>query len=150
MSLARRDALIIMKKTYRGSCHCGAVKFTCDTDLSKGTMRCNCSFCTKARTWLTFVPRADLTLLQGEEMLTDYRHTPPKMEAPFLHLTFCRQCGIRPFASGGSLPAFNGPFYGVNVACLDDATDEELAAAKIHYADGRHDDWDKEASYRYL
>ena len=45
-----------------------------------------------------------------------------------------------------------GEFYApVNVACLDDATDEELAEAPIHYADGRKDRWQSEAKEsRYL
>jgi hypothetical protein len=134
-----------MKKTHRGSCHCGAIRFECDLDLAAGTHRCNCSFCKKARMWFALVKEGDMRLLQGKELLTDYRHTPKLMAAPFLHLTFCSRCGVRPFSSGGVLPQLGTPFFAVNVACLDDATDEELCAAPIMRADGRNDDWQNEA-----
>jgi pimeloyl-ACP methyl ester carboxylesterase len=42
-------------------------------------------------------------------------------------------------------------FYAVNVACLDDAMDEELAQAPITYENGRNDRWDQvPAETRYL
>jgi hypothetical protein len=139
-----------MTKTYHGSCHCGAIRFECDLDLSAGTTRCNCSFCRKARFWMTFAKAANFRLREGSELLTDYEHTPPGRPGPVLHLNFCSRCGVRPFTRGGPLPQFDGPFYAVNVACLDDASDEELSNAPIHFADGRHDDFKATAEHRYL
>lgn len=140
-----------MKKTYHGSCVCGTVKFEADLDLAQGTNRCNCSFCKKARFWFTFAKTGEFRLLQGAESLSSYQRTLPGKDAPFLNFQFCRQCGIRGFTQGGELPQFGGAFHAINIACLDDATDEELSQAPIHYADGRGDDWNAEAEgCRYL
>jgi hypothetical protein len=32
-----------MRQTYHGSCHCGTVRFACETDLARDTSKCNCS-----------------------------------------------------------------------------------------------------------
>ncbi|HEY0467211.1 MAG TPA: GFA family protein [Polyangiaceae bacterium] len=135
-----------MKKTYRGSCHCGAVQFEAELDLAAGTTRCNCRFCRKARFWMAFAKLAEFRLLNGRDALRDYQHTPPGKVAPFLHLNFCKHCGVRAFSQGGELPQFGGAFYAVNVACLDDASDAELAQAPVHYANGRDDQWQEEAT----
>ena len=128
-----------MNKTYNGSCHCGAVQFQCELDLSQGTNRCNCSFCRKARFWMAIAKGDAFRVLEGREALVDYRHTPLGKPEPFLHLLFCGRCGVRPFSKGGYLPALGAEFHAVNLACLDDVTEEELATAPVNYVDGLHD-----------
>lgn len=124
-----------MEKTYHGSCHCGAVRFEADIDLSQGTLRCNCSICIKARFWPAVVKPGSFRLLQGEADLVTYQFAAKRDE----HF-FCRHCGIRSFGTGNS-PRW-GKFYGVSVTCLDDVSDEELAGAPITYLDGRGDNWE--------
>ena len=140
-----------MKKTYPGSCHCGAVRFECDLDLSAGSIRCNCGFCRTARFWMVFVKAGELRLLAGDDALSDYQYTPPGMAAPFLHFQFCSRCGFRPFTKGGSLPQFGGEFYAVNIACLDGLSEQDRAAIPVRYADGLHGDYDATpAEHGYL
>jgi hypothetical protein len=132
-----------MKKTYHGSCHCGAVRFECDLDLAAGTRRCNCSFCLKNRLWKVFALGGEFRLNEGEELLSDYRAADSNWPEGNVHHYFCSRCGVRSFSKGYlEMAPFNGWFHAVNVACLDDATDEELAAAPIQYEDGRNNNWD--------
>ena len=134
-------------KTYAGSCHCGAVRFECEADLSQGTNRCNCSFCRKARFWMAIVPTARVRVVAGQDMLNDYQHG----KTPFLHFFFCSRCGVRPFTKGGHLPALGSDFYAVNIGCFDNATDEELAKAPVRFVDGRNDNFGgTSAETRYL
>jgi hypothetical protein len=130
-----------MKKTYHGSCHCRAVRFEADIDLSKGTTRCNCSICTKARAWFTIVKAEDFQLVAGADALADYQWTPPGKPHPNLHYRFCTTCGVRAFAQGEQ-DALGGVFYAIAVASLDNADHDELADS-INYVDGRHDHFDK-------
>lgn len=124
-----------MIQTYHGSCHCGAVRFAADIDLARGTLRCNCSLCARVRWWAAIVTPAAFRLLTGADALADYQfHTRRE------HHFFCRHCGVHPFGTGTS-PRW-GAFYAVNVACLDDAAPEDLAAAPITWIDGKNDNWD--------
>jgi hypothetical protein len=125
-------------KKYTGSCHCGAVRYEADIDLSNGTVRCNCSVCTKARAWFTFVGEEQFRLRSGEDALSDYRWTPPGRPAPFLTYRFCRHCGVRIYGTGEA-DFMGGRFFALAVATLDDVDPDELAAAPMKFIDGRHD-----------
>ena len=129
-------------KTYSGSCHCGAVHYEADIDLSQGTVRCNCSICTKARAWFAFVGAPQFRLLSGENSLSDYRWTPPGKPAPFLTYRFCKTCGIR-VAATGELESMGGQFFALAIATLDDVDADELAAAPMRFIDNRHDHIDR-------
>jgi len=123
-----------MKRTYRGSCHCGAVRFEAETDLSQGTFRCNCSICFKSRAWLAPVPADAFRLLSGEEQLRDYQFGPKR-----IHHRFCAICGVRPFSLGQD--SKGNPMYAVRVNCLDEVSADVLIAAPIRYFDMQHDDF---------
>ena len=60
-------------KTVHGSCHCGAVRYEADPDLGLGlgTIKCNCSICTKMRFWAVQVPSAGFRLLAGAQALSE-------------------------------------------------------------------------------
>jgi hypothetical protein len=125
-----------MKKTYKGSCHCGAVRFEADLDLSAGTVKCNCSVCAKLRSWLAAVSPKDVRLLAGESALADYQ-----FGARRIHHRFCRTCGVRPFGQA-NLADSACAFYAINLAALDDVDPAELAKAPVMYVDGRHDNFE--------
>jgi hypothetical protein len=123
-----------MMQTYRGNCHCGAVRFEADLDFEQSTYRCNCSICRRTRFWPA-VARADgFRLLSGESDLTKYLFNTRKNEH-----WFCKHCGVRAFGIGNDTPI--GRMFGVNVMCLEGVADETLAALPITYVDGLHDNW---------
>jgi hypothetical protein len=137
-------------KTYSGSCHCGAVRFEADLDVAAGTFKCNCSSCTKARSWLVPVRSDCFRLTAGLESQADYQWTPPGRPGPTIQFHFCKTCGIRT-PGRGELEVMGGAFYAVQVSLLNDVDPDELAAAPIRYVDGRHDHFDRPpADIRFL
>jgi hypothetical protein len=121
-----------MKKTYKGSCHCGFVKFDVSADIDH-VRQCNCSICSKRGT-LNFrvnenainieTPLKDMVLYQwGSKTAKDY---------------FCPKCGILPFRRPSSptpveLAQGVKPFKGwaINVRCLEGLNISELPIVKI-------------------
>ena len=119
-------------KTYHGSCHCKAVTFEADIDLSKGTSKCNCSICWKTRNWGVTIKPDAFRLLTGKDALSDYQFATKSG-----HHWFCKHCGVRPFGDG-NIPEIGGDFVSVNVQCLDGVEPLDLT---FQYWDGRHDNW---------
>jgi len=132
-----------MLKTYRGSCHCGAVRFEADLDLTQPTYRCNCSICRRTRFWPAVAREDGFRLLAGRDALTQYLFNTRRNEH-----WFCRVCGVRAFGIGNDTPI--GRMIGVNVGCLEDVSEEELARLPVTYVDGMNDRIDAPAFVAHL
>lgn len=113
-------------KTHHGSCHCGAVTFTVDTDLEK-VMDCNCSHCSRKGLLLTFVPAEQFQLISGKENLTEYL-----FNKKTIHHEFCKTCGVQCF--GHAQGPDGKEMVAVNVRCLPDVDTTTLT---IDHADGK-------------
>lgn len=125
-----KTRFVVGVRAYQGSCHCGAVRFEVDLDLSAGTTRCNCRYCTKSGWWGVIARPEAFRLLAGEDALSS--------PAPgFSERRRCATCGLLPFGRG-DLPELGGAFVSINVRCLDGV---DLAGVPIRYLDGLHDTW---------
>lgn len=122
-------------ETYHGSCHCGAVKYEADIDLAQGSGRCNCSICFKTRSWGVNIKPDAFRLLTDENLLAGYRFGTRQGE----HV-FCRVCGVRPFGRG-HVEEIGGDYVSIALACLDDASVDELISGPLTFADGLNNNW---------
>lgn len=113
-------------QTHNGSCHCGAVRYTTTIDLDN-VIACNCSMCGRSGTILGFVTPEQFTLLAGEDNLQDYQ-----FNKHVIHHTFCKTCGIKPFARG--IGQDGKEMVAVNVRCLEDIDTNQL---EPHMYDGK-------------
>ena len=56
------------------------------------------------------------------------------------HHRFCKTCGISAFGTG-YVEEIGGEYVSINVACLDNIEQSELAELPIQYFDGRNNAW---------
>ncbi len=122
-------------KKYSGSCHCGAVKFEADIDLGKGSGKCNCTYCTKIRSWKTFIKPEAFKLLSGKDSVTEYHGQNPTTQR-----YFCKTCGVHMYEIGDA-EWMGGKFVGIFLSALDDASIDELVSGPMNFSDGRNNNW---------
>ena len=121
------------RRAHAGGCHCAAVRFEVEVDLTAGASRCNCTWCIKRGTLGVIVKPSAFTLRVGGESLSDYA-----WGARVGRYFFCARCGVHVFGRG-NLPELGGDYVAVNVNCLDEI---DPSALRVVYWDGRHDNWD--------
>ena len=118
-------------KTYRGGCHCGAVRFEVEAPAQLTVTECNCSICRMTGFQHLIVPAARFHLLSDPGLLGSYSFG----TAVARHL-FCKNCGIKSFY----VPRSNPDGFSVNLRCLDEGSVESFEIVPF---DGRH--WEHHA-----
>lgn len=107
-------------ETHGGACHCGAVTYEAELDLSQ-VIACDCTHCYAKGFQLSFTPAGSFRLLGGEDRLTTYRFNKHVIE----HL-FCSVCGVQAFGRG------KGPdgqeMVAVNIRTLRDVEPNSIEA----------------------
>ncbi len=114
-------------RTYRGRCHCGAVRFAFTSEEITEGRRCNCSICVRKGAVLSvrYIPRAEFSELEGLDALACYR-----FGDRMVNHYFCRTCGIYPFHDTTDQPGA----YRVNLGCIEGL---DPLALPIQILDGR-------------
>ena len=117
-----------MTHHYKGSCHCGAVKFSYNGDRIENGLRCNCSICSRKGAMMSteMIPEANLHIDAAEDTLALYQFG--KKTAKHY---FCRQCGIYPFHE----TARASGHYRVNLGCVEELDTSEF---EVELFDGKH------------
>ena len=104
-------------REYRGHCHCGAVQFEIESDLSE-PIRCNCSICIRRSAVMHYVEPENFQILRGEDALVSYQFG-RKSGTNY----FCGTCGVFPFLHS----RWKGESsYAVNTGCLQGINPYEL------------------------
>jgi hypothetical protein len=111
---------------YKGSCHCGRVRYEVDGEMGQ-VMECNCSHCSRKGYLLWFVGREQLRVTEGESTLAVYMFNKHVIEH-----CFCPNCGCAPFGRG--LDAKGVKRAAINVRCLEGI---ELSTLNRMQVDGR-------------
>lgn len=111
---------------FKGSCHCGNVKFEAQGEI-QGLVSCNCSICQRKGALMWFIPRDNLKLLTPEADQASYTFNKHVIDH-----RFCPKCGIHTYGEGKD-PKGNA-MAAVNVRVLEDI---ELDVYPVQHYNGR-------------
>jgi len=111
---------------YQESCHCGAVSYTVEGELTSA-LSCNCSICSRKGYLLWFVSASAIEF-QQQGPLSTYTFNSHKIRHQF-----CPTCGCAPFALGTD-PEGNET-AAINVRCLPEV---DLSSLEIQHYDGKN------------
>ncbi len=100
-------------KEYKGSCHCGAIRFTFTgpDNIDKG-LRCNCSICRRKgapMTGFTVAPDEISIEIRGDTLATY------QFGGRVAKHHFCNTCGIYTFHQTMRKPGH----YRINIGCIE-------------------------------
>ena len=115
---------------YKGSCHCGRVKFEGEFEL-KSVFECNCSICSDKGAIYVPAQNNQLKITEGGSELSLYQFG-TKTASHY----FCKHCGIHPFVR----PRINPQMWLANIRCLDGV---DLKTIKPVLFDGQN--WEQSA-----
>jgi hypothetical protein len=113
---------------YQGSCHCGAIRFSFESEAITTGVRCNCSICQRRGAVMSssyVAPEAFELAVAAPELLAVYQFGDHDMN----HY-FCARCGIFPFSDVVARPGHRR----VNLGCVDGI---DPLALEIRLIDGR-------------
>ncbi|TQV78059.1 GFA family protein [Exilibacterium tricleocarpae] len=109
----------------KGSCHCGAIKYTLD-DSPTQAIRCNCTICRRKACILAFSSPDRLALDADASVIAEYTFG----EENIRH-QFCAKCGCSPLGRG--IGPDGNEMVGINLNCTEGF---DLSTVSIEDFDG--------------
>ncbi len=97
---------------YKGSCHCGAIKFEFEGPAIESGVKCNCSICRRKGAMMSsfLLASSEIRISAAEDSLSTY-----EFGSGIAKHHFCKKCGIYTFHQ--TLRKVG--HYRVNIGCLD-------------------------------
>jgi hypothetical protein len=117
-----------MSETYKGSCHCGAVRFSYQGETIEKGLRCNCSICERKGALMSSeIIAPEAMQIDAEEGALGLYQFGDKVAKHY----FCKRCGIYTFHQTIRKPGH----YRVNLGCIEGVDPLTLA---FDVFDGKH------------